>query len=148
MRQIPIAQYNYILEVLPVVCADALIVYQAKCLLLLRDNEPAKNTYWFPGGRIYKNETIVNAALRKAKEETNLDCLFERIISAEESIFEKKDAMTTDLHTVNVCCLLSVNNISNLFIDKLHTSFKWVNKLDKSYHPAVNNPLSFLGYTF
>ncbi|WP_448702965.1 NUDIX domain-containing protein [Mucilaginibacter sp. AW1-3] len=143
---IPSELYQSILKSIPILCVDALIVNGGKCLLLLRDNEPAKGTYWFPGGRVHKNELIKDAVLRKVKEETNLTCVFEKIISVEETMFEQEGGMATDVHTVNVCCLLHAVNIDELEVDKLHAGFKWVNALDESYHPGINNPLSLLGY--
>jgi len=143
---IPSELYQSILASMPILCADAVIVNEEKCLLLLRDNEPAKGTYWFPGGRVQKNELIKDAVLRKAKEETNLTCVFEKIISIEETMFEKQGNMLTDVHTVNVCCLLRPLNIDELQVDRLHSGFKWVDALDESYHLGINNPLSLLGY--
>lgn len=144
---IPREDYLKIQKVLPVVCVDVLIMFGGKCLLLLRDNEPAKGMYWFPGGRIYKNETIINAALRKAKEETNLSCMFNRIVSVEESIFELSDTMLNSVHTINVCCLMDVCEIGKLKIDLLHLNYKWVDKIDKNFHSAIKNPLSEIGFT-
>lgn len=48
-------------------------------------------------------ETIKEAALRKAKEEVNLGCQFQQIVSIEESLFNKKEEMFTDIHTLNIC---------------------------------------------
>jgi len=143
---IPSDLYQSILESMPILCVDALIVNEGKCLLLLRDNAPAKGTYWFPGGRVYKNELIKDAVLRKVKEETNLACVFEKIISVEETMFEKEGKMICDVHTVNICCLVHTSDITELMVDKLHSGFKWVNALDSTYHPGINNPMSLLGY--
>lgn len=84
---IPKATYRKILELVPIVCVDLVIVNKNKCLLVKRNNEPAKGQYWFPGGRVYKMETIEKAALRKAREEVNLRCKFQGIISIEQTIF-------------------------------------------------------------
>jgi colanic acid biosynthesis protein WcaH len=143
---IPDNIYQTILGYLPILCVDVLIVHDKKCLLLLRDNEPAKGTYWFPGGRVNKDETIAKASVRKAKEETNLDCTFRQIISTEESIFEKTGEMSMGVHTVNVCCLMSVSEISRLKPDHLHKDALWVDYIDKHWHPAVINPLTILGF--
>ncbi|HEY4148870.1 MAG TPA: NUDIX domain-containing protein, partial [Chitinophagaceae bacterium] len=133
---------------MPVLCVDVLILHEGKCLLLLRDNEPAKGTYWFPGGRVHKNETLRNAALRKAKEETNLDCTFSRIISVEESLFDATESMHTDVHTVNVCCVLEAPDISGLRPDHLHKEYIWADSVAGEYHPAVANPLVLLGLPY
>jgi colanic acid biosynthesis protein WcaH len=143
---IPELEYKRILEILPIICVDVFIIYDNKCLLLLRKNEPAINQYWVPGGRIYKLESIKDAAIRKAKEETNLDCEFVKIISVEESIFPKTENMTTDIHTVNVCCLMNVSNIENLKFDEHHSDFMWIDKQNEEYHNCVNNPLSLINF--
>ncbi|MBU2458733.1 MAG: NUDIX domain-containing protein, partial [Planctomycetes bacterium] len=65
---IPEPEYRRILNNVPILCVDLLIVYNGKCLLLKRDNEPAKGEFWFAGGRIRKFESIENAAIRIAKE--------------------------------------------------------------------------------
>ena len=139
-------EYKKILEVLPIACVDLLIINNNKCLLLKRDNDPAKGQYWFPGGRINKSELIKDAALRKAKEETNLDCKFEKIVSVEETIFKKTGDMHCDVHTINICCLLKTDDISVFRFDEFHNDFLWVDKLSSHFHPAVNNPLSLAGF--
>ena len=138
--------YLIIQEHLPIACVDLLIKYNGKILLLRRDNEPAKGEFWFPGGRILKNETIRTAALRKAKEETNLNCQFEKIISVEESLFKKRNLMRTDIHTINVCCLLTANDLHHLRLDEFHSDYKWIDKIDSDYHEAVINPLLLFGF--
>ena len=91
-------------------------------------------------------ETIKEAAIRKAKEETNLDCEFIKTMSVEESIFPKNQNMKTDLHTVNICCHLIPKSIEYFQLDKYQSDFKWVNKQNAAYHKAVNYPLSLMGF--
>ena len=109
-----------------------------------RDNEPAKGKLWFPGGRIHKMELIRDAAIRKAKEEVNVDCIFKRIVSVEETIFLKKNDMITDIHTINICCELLTLSIDNLAIDSFHSDYRWLSLSDINQydlHPSVLNPL-------
>ena len=136
--------YTEILKVLPIVCVDTVIVYAGRILLLLRDNDPAKGQYWFPGGRILKGELIEDAALRKVREEVNLDCKYERIISVEETIFSQQVKMVSDIHTVNICCQLLAHDTDNLVIDQFHDGYIWVNleQAEKlNLHEAVYIPL-------
>jgi ADP-ribose pyrophosphatase YjhB (NUDIX family) len=137
-------EYINILRKLPIVCVDVLILYSNQCLLLKRKKSPAKNEYWFPGGRIKKMETIQQAAIRKAKEETNLDCRFIKILTVEETLFEKKDDMEFDIHTINICCVVQSESINSLSIDTNHSDYIWVNSQNQKYHDAVNRPLSLL----
>ena len=140
--------YKEILKSMPILCVDLLILHEDKCLLLLRDNEPAKGQYWFPGGRVNKGELIAEACVRKTKMETGLDCVFETIISVEETIFTKSSDMLTDVHTVNICCKMSVIDISNLTLDIMHSGYIWCDTIMPDYHEGVRNPLSLIGFTF
>jgi len=136
--------YNKILSKIPILCVDLLIIFKGKCLLVKRNNEPAKEHYWFPGGRVYKMELIKDAALRKAKEEVNLNCRFKEIISIEESMFIKNKNMFTDIHSVNICCKLVTNSITEIVLDKQHSRYIWVT-IDSAkklnLHPCVIGPL-------
>lgn len=141
---IPKEDYERILEVLPILCVDCIITHDNKCLLLRRKNEPAKGLYWFPGGRVFKNEKIKDAALRKAREEVNLECRFETNISIEETMFARNNEMQTDIHTVNLCCHLSAQNVTNLAIDDTHDGYVWVNADEAkllNLHEGVLSPL-------
>lgn len=138
-------EYQNILEKMPILCVDLVIVHDNRCLLLFRNNEPAKDQWWFPGGRLHKMELIRDAAIRKAKEETNLNCVFEKILSIEETIFPKNQNMNIDLHTVNICCYLKVDDdIKNLQIDKHHSDYMWISEESEIYHKSVNYPISLL----
>lgn len=143
---IPDSEYSLILKKMPVLCVDVLIIHAGKCLLIKRENDPAKGQYWLPGGRVHKLESIENAAIRKAKEETNLNCQYIGIVSVEETIFKKEGQMITDVHTVNICCELHVPDTILLETDKYHSDFKWVDKQSSAYHDAINHPLSLVGF--
>lgn len=142
---IPEDEYRSILEKMPILCVDLLIIHEGKCLLLKRDNDPARGEYWFAGGRVRKMESIENAALRLSKDETNLDCEFKKIVSVEETIFSKTGNMKSDVHTVNICCELSTGSIEALKINNLHSDFIWVDSRNEKFHNAVNQPLELLG---
>jgi colanic acid biosynthesis protein WcaH len=138
--------YEKIVCQIPIVCVDLLIIFKDKCLLLKRDNNPAKGQYWFPGGRIHKMETIEDACQRISKLETNLQCKFIRQIYTEETMFIKQDDMLYDKHTINICCELEVNDISTLSIDKYHSNFLWTDKIIDSLHVSVSRPMNLIGF--
>jgi len=67
--ELPVAEYRKVLSAVPIVCVDCLVVNDAsEYLLVKRRNEPLKGEYWVPGGRIYKNERLVEAVRRKMRE--------------------------------------------------------------------------------
>jgi len=58
---------------MPIACVDLIVMNSEKEILLLkRKNEPAKNEWWFPGGRIHFLEARKDAAVRKLYEECGL----------------------------------------------------------------------------
>lgn len=54
-------------------CHDVIIDYNGKCLLITRNNFPAKGELWVLGGRIEKGLSIEESLKKRVKEESNLD---------------------------------------------------------------------------
>jgi len=127
---------------MPIVCVDAVVLYKTKYLVIKRNYWPAEHEYWLPGGRIWKNETIIDATLRKVKEETNLKASYESFLTVEETIFESEEKVTK--HTVNITSLVSVETIESFSLDSQHSEYKWFPKNDpilSKLHPAVSKPI-------
>jgi len=60
--KIPHAQYHRILGSMPLLCVDAVLRNASgQVLLVKRNNEPLKNRWWVPGGRVLKGETVRQA---------------------------------------------------------------------------------------
>jgi len=114
--------YNNIIDVLPIVCVDGFIIKDGKILLLKRNNYPAMNEWWVPGGRVIKNETLVDSIIRKVKDETGLDVDIISQIGVTETIFERK-------HTINICFDLSAKS-SEVTLNSEHSEFKWFSLID------------------
>lgn len=69
--------------------AYALILDETSSKILMVKNKG--NSSWsLPGGAVEKEETLDQAAIREAKEETGLDVKVRGIIAINECIFEKK----------------------------------------------------------
>lgn len=50
-------------------------------ILIKRKNEPFKNHWALPGGFVDYGESVENAAIREAKEETNIDVKLKKLIN-------------------------------------------------------------------
>jgi ADP-ribose pyrophosphatase YjhB (NUDIX family) len=130
MADIPEQTYKEILKVMPVCCVDLVITHDNKFLLLKRGKQPAKGQWWLPGGRLLKNEKIRHAALRKAREETGLDCEFVKELGINEGIFDD-GPFGFGVHTVGVVCMLKAKT-GKVVLDSAHTDYKWDDKVDDS----------------
>ena len=57
----------------PIVGIGVVIVHNCKIALIKRGNEPSKGKWTIPGGLVELGESVENAVIREAKEETCLD---------------------------------------------------------------------------
>ena len=71
-----------VVENAPLVAIDLLVLVNKRLLVGLRKNEPAKGTWFVPGGRIMKDEAIASAFNRITHDELGLACPVHRSIPA------------------------------------------------------------------
>lgn len=64
--------YKKIVELVPIVCVDVVLIHEGKYILVKRKNDPLKNQWWVVGGRAHRGEATYLSAIRKVKEETGL----------------------------------------------------------------------------
>lgn len=126
---IPDEKYKEIISLIPIVCVDIAIEYNGKILLVRRRDEPMAGHYWLPGGRLHKNETLENCALRKAIEETGLYCQLGPCIHYSSTIFDT-------VHSVNFVYLLTANS-DKVKLDDTSVGYKWVDRTEDNYHPYL-----------
>lgn len=73
------ATFRTVVDSAPLVAVDLLLVRDGREVLLgLRNNRPAQGSWFAPGGRIYKNETIAQALRRVAGNELGLGAAVDR----------------------------------------------------------------------
>lgn len=85
---------------------DLVINSSEGILLALRTIEPHIGKWHLPGGTVYKEETIEEAALRIAKKETGLDCKFIKSLGYMEFPSEMRSGVA--IHTISIVIELSV----------------------------------------
>ena len=64
----------------PSLTVDIIILYHNQIVLIKRKNQPYQNCYAFPGGFVEIGETVEQAAVREAKEETGLDVTLVKLV--------------------------------------------------------------------
>src|SRR3989344_8353561 len=141
-QRIPESLYREILRNMPICCVDIVIKSENGILLVYRKNEPAKDTWWLPGGRIYKNEKMEDAVLRKSFEETGLKVKIKKQIGAYETIFDKNPFDNSfGVHSINICFVVEALN-HEAKLDNQSSSFKWINKIESNLPDYVKKVLS------
>jgi ADP-ribose pyrophosphatase YjhB (NUDIX family) len=118
---------------MPILCVDLIIEQGNSILLIKRKNNPLKDTWWFPGGRIGKGETIEETSIRKAREEVGLQCTVRSIIGIEDTYFLKTPEMEFDVHTFNIMVKMQAEQTSPITLDDDHCEFKWARSIGNDY---------------
>jgi GDP-mannose mannosyl hydrolase len=83
-------QFSFVVRHAPLVSIDLVIRDPDGCVLVAwRNNEPARNCWFVPGGRIRKNERIADAFARIVTAETGLAVAFAaaRLLGAYEHVY-------------------------------------------------------------
>jgi len=131
--------YNKIHQLLPIACIDLVIFHKSKILLIKRNVEPAKGQYWFPGGRILRGESFIEAAKRIAKMEVGLSVSKLTNIGIGNLLF-KEDPFGHGLGTHTVSFIYKCQTEKNTpSLDNNHIDWKWWNGKTGKYHSYVKN---------
>ena len=143
---VPDEFYGRIMGSVPIVCVDLVIIRDTEFLLGKRKNEPEKGQWFVPGGRVMKGEKLLDAVIRKTKEEVGLDVNKEdaEFLMVGETIFEEGE----DRHSVNVVYKISADDKTITFFDESQTSeLGWFKKIDDKWHPFVKEVLKKAGFS-
>ena len=123
--EIPEDLYRKIVRLMPIVCVDLLIKDRTgRFLLLKRNNQPAKDQWWFPGGRVHMNESFLEAVRRKAIQECGLTLCGDPIsMGFFELFFDEGDI---NYHSVTNLFATTVDECPRITLDSQSKEFKWV----------------------
>ena len=149
---LPAALFAQACAILPLVSIDWVLT-NASCQLLLgkRNNAPARD-YWFtPGGRIRKGEPLSSAKFRIAKEELGLsvEVLDRAILMGAWDHFYSNSAFDSSVstHYVNLPHWVQISEVDKLDLvlpsgaTEQHSAWQWFDLTDASgsdvVHPYV-----------
>jgi colanic acid biosynthesis protein WcaH len=136
MSLIPSEKYAEIIEVLPILCVDIFIQNpRGEYLLIKRANEPKKDKWWPIGGRVYKGETLEEAAIRKIKDETALQVKAVRPIGYFEIITnETPFGLPFPYHAVGVVFSALIDDHQQIKLDDQSTEWKFAKEIPADYY--------------
>lgn len=118
--------YRKFLTTMPIVCVDCLVVNKkGEYLLVRRRHEPLKGEYWVPGGRLYKNERLVDAVHRKMREEIGVDVEIIENLGFLEEFFEKSEQDAAGgVHSISILYLVRPLSF-DIKLDDQSTEWIW-----------------------
>lgn len=86
-ERIPLPEWTSIVEHVPIVSVDLLVVYDGSIVLGKRQNEPAKGEWFVPGGRVHKHERLEAAVHRVAREELGVTVTIQERLGVYEHLY-------------------------------------------------------------
>lgn len=135
--------YKTIMEYSIIDTVDVIILNKDNQILLwLRNNEPLQGIYYIPGGRRYKNESMIDSVKRKMREELWLDIDPERLIFlwVYDDIFENSmfEEIWSHYSPITYIYHLTEKEEENIGItDTQHSSIQFFDPEDPSLHEMV-----------
>jgi colanic acid biosynthesis protein WcaH len=129
MTRIEPKLYDKIKKSMPLPCIDLLITHKDNLLLMLRNNEPGKDLWFTPGGRIFKDEKLEDTVKRVLSMETGLQpTKFTQISTMSH--------MWPEVHTVTTYYKVEVDS-DKVKLDEQHRDHRWINKMEDGLHPYL-----------
>lgn len=102
-HKVPQRQYDQFRKFLPISCVDLIIPNHTSILLTKRTIPPYKGKWHLPGGIVHKNEKLIDAAKRIAKEELNVDIRIKKFVGTYENLLHFR-------HDISHCFLAYISN--------------------------------------
>lgn len=146
---IPRELYKKITSQIPLFCIEMVVESNGKFILVKRKDPPVKNQWWFPGGRVFFNESLLGAIKRKLKEELGIKKIKSvKFLEIGESRF-KKGYFNLPSHTINAIFLVKINNTEakGIKLDRIgHSDYKWQKDIPKGMSPYLKKFLKLSGF--
>ncbi len=159
--------YEQIIENIPIPCVDFVILHEGKVLLTLRTQEPEKDKWWVQGGRIFKNESLLEALQRLAHREVGCKVKILKNLGAYE-YFSKASVFSgvkSGTHCLVACFLVEpvLDSAEKLkeeksarksfspimafspVLDKTHSQAKWISRIEEDLDPYVKQLIENAG---
>jgi len=135
-NKLNIDDFKRVVQHAPLFAIDLVVVNEKDEILVgRRTNPPAKETWFVPGGRVYKNETLQQAIQRISISELNHELAREELIFLgmfEHFYTDSFFGSDVSTHYINATHAIRIKaGLMNL-PNEQHESYKWVNV--RSFH--------------
>jgi len=141
--------YRKFLDYMPIACVDIVVICGGKFLMGKRANAPAKDSWWFPGGRVLKGETLEEAAVRKIKEELRIKTKTGdyKFLTTDQTIFKDSARKGISTHSINSVFLIRLGKKQDIDIkDSDLAEIKWFDSVEKEFNSYIKKILESVGF--
>lgn len=135
MKKIPTKTYKNIIKQIPILCVDIVLKHRGEYLLVKRKNNPLKEEWWVPGGRIFIEEKAEEAVKRILKEELGIKAKILGSFGYFEIFFKGKNnyfGLKEKTHFVSIVFLAEPISLK-VKLDGQSSDWKWADKLPKKF---------------
>ncbi len=132
---IPEPLYKKFVKSMPLFCLEGIVKNRSRFILVKRKKSPAKDEWWFPGGRLFFNEDLISAVKRILKGELGIKKIKSiKFLGIGECKF-KIGYFGAPSHTVNAIFLAEIDSFQaeNIKLDLVdHFGYKWFERIPKN----------------
>jgi len=138
MNMIDEKLYKKIIKSVPILCVDLIIYFDNKYLLVKRSQNPLKNEWWVPGGRVLIGEKIEDAARRKLNEELSIITLRSiEVYAFYQDFFDDSSFGSHLYHSFSMVFRLELMNLPKVITDKSISGWVLNNNLPKRFESKL-----------
>lgn len=122
------ADFTNIVSLTPLVSIDMVVRNtRGQVLLGYRNNRPAQHTWFVPGGRIRRNETMLGAWARIAQTELGFVLPAPKLLGVFEHFYSNSNTLDPDIgtHYVVIACTAKIEADTTISGDQQHAKWEW-----------------------
>ncbi len=139
---VPDELFSEFLSYMPQVSVELFLEKNNKALVARRNNKPAKDEWFWPGGRLNKGETFEEAVHRIASRELGIEVEIKDLLGVYNHFWDDGRFSNTSTHTVNIVYRVRQVDDSQIVLDDQHDDYQFVSgSEDIDFHEYV---LSYL----
>lgn len=142
---IPDEEWKSIVKNVPIVSVDLLVRVDDGIVLGKRRNEPARSEWFVPGGTVFKNERLRDAARRVAREELGVDITIDRCLGSYEHFYETADVDVDDGKHYLATAFVVHPEDEPIEPDDQHADVRTFSPPFPEFHPYVDRYLDAIG---
>lgn len=150
-RPIPPDEYGIIAEHVPVVSVDLLVHHDGGLVLGKRQYEPAKDTWFVPGGSVLKGEDRRQAVHRVALEELGCDVTIEQKLGVYDHFYDAAASDGVESKQYLATAYIVTPTESMFDPDDQHAELRTFHGPFSEFHDYIHryiNDLRTLGYRY